>query len=248
MKPKAVVTKLPTKPAAVPRPTSKAVAPRPKFLVVKPRPKAVAPKPILKPLVKPKPRTIAKPAPTISRSTSIRKTEASIVGEKKEIAVVFDSKGKELLRKTGAHNSVNFSVEETKKLRGTTVVHNHPSRKSKQFKGTTIENLPLSGADGFLLERHGLAEVRAVTKDFRYVIKPRSGAKLARARKIEDAWTRRERFHYQKETTRLSKLVEEGKISKVNAGKQVFLFQTESQHRAWVDIADDMGIAYTRRK
>jgi len=233
------------KPPAVeqPRPTvPKPTAPKPRPTVPKqPAPKP-APKP--KPSPKPKPKPTPEPKPLGPQQAAV-KAEAEIAGGTNETAVVFDNQGKELFRRTGSSNAVEFSAKETERLRGATLTHNHPAVHGDVGKAT-IHNLPLSGADGSMLADHGLADIRAVTRDYVYSLKPKPGATLADGKKIMSNWRRRESLHYRKEAARLGKLVNEGQMTPVEARRLSFLYTEQSQHKAWLDIADKSGLDYTR--
>ena len=230
----------PPKPVPPPKPRPKA-PPKPTKPIVKPPPKPAKPAPKAKAPPKPKPKP-APPKPA-KAELAIRKGEAQIVGGTKETGIVYDSKGNELFRRTGGKDIVEFSSSETAKLRGTTMTHNHPTMGTKSTG--TIHNLPLSGEDGYMMAEHGLAEVRAVGRDFTYSLKPRSGI-TPDAKKMRAAWRRRENVHYRKETSRLSELVRKGKMTRPEANRLGFMYQEESQHLAWRDVAKKQGLEYKR--
>jgi hypothetical protein len=79
--------------------------------------------------------------------------EASIYAQTWETAVVLDSSGKVLLRKSGDERSVTFTPEEVEKLRGGVLTHNHPS--SSSFSDDDVQLAVLKG----------LREIRAVGRD-----------------------------------------------------------------------------------
>ena len=228
------------KPKAVPKPKPrKAVKPK---AVVKPKP-TPKPKPKPKPAPKAAPKPTPKPAP--KPVETIAKAETKIVGQKNETAVVFDKNGNEVFRKTGTSNAVEFTASEAERMRGSTLTHNHPPVSSKESRAV-IHNLPLSGADGVLMANQKMAEVRAVTRDFTFSIKPKPGGLPIDAKKLNAAWRRRENVHFRKETSRLSELVRKGDITRHQANERGFLYEQESQHKAWLDIADKHGVEYKR--
>ena len=236
------------KPKAPPQPAPvikrKAPAPAPRV-----EPKKKKRKPTPAPQVKrPTPPKKAAPKKPIvpRRKRGMAKAEAEIVGRDKETGVVFDKEGKELFRRTGGKDRIEFSSEEAKRLRGATLTHNHPPVKSV-VSGAVIENLPLSGADGFMLAEHGLDEIRAVTKHYAFSLKPKPGAAL-NGKKINAAWRRRDKVHDRKEMARLGELVAKGEMERQEANRLGFLYQQESQHKAWEDIAEKQGLEYRRQK
>jgi hypothetical protein len=84
-------------------------------------------------------------------------------GNKYERALAFDSDGNQILAKSGKDTSVVFTADEAFRLRGATVIHNHPS-----FPGEPP--ITLSPADIVMAIMSGLESIVAVTKSttFRY--------------------------------------------------------------------------------
>ena len=89
---------------------------------------------------------------TIFKENRMFPGEKELAKEAREIGIVYDLSGKEILRKTGTKEAVSFTQEEAQRLKGNIFTHNHPS------------NGPLSDTDLFNLWKYQLAEVRAVTK------------------------------------------------------------------------------------
>ena len=88
------------------------------------------------------------------------KDERSIKGSKKEEAVLYDSSGAKVFRKTGEDHLVSFTQEEIRVMRGGVLTHNHPGGAS------------FSVADINMLRQSGLKEIRAVGRDGVYSMKP----------------------------------------------------------------------------
>jgi len=85
-----------------------------------------------------------------TRIRALEVAENTIVGHDIETAVIIDERGEVLLSKTGTHNSVTFTDDEVKLMRGATLTHNHPG-------GTSF-----SPGDVAMLRRNNLVEIRAV--------------------------------------------------------------------------------------
>lgn len=78
--------------------------------------------------------------------------EQAIAELSHEVAGVFDVSGRRLFAKPGDADQVGFTRSEQARLRGTTLVHNHPNGSS------------LSYQDAMFAEKHGLAEIVAVVR------------------------------------------------------------------------------------
>lgn len=239
------VKKAPTKKKEVPK--KKAVKKDPIKKKVAPKKKAIPKKkPVKKPTPPKKKADIPKETKPVKdhAPTDTKKIEEQLKKEKTEVGVILDSKGNELARQRGTNDRIEFSREDEKLLKGNIMTHNHPDVEARNFKAT-IENLPLSGADGKLLADFNLSEIRSVGKEFTFSLKAK-GDKPLDGKKINSEWRRRTNFHEKKETARIEKLVDEKKMTRPEANKHMFLFEQESQHQAWVDIADKQGLEYKK--
>ncbi len=216
-----------------------------KKAAVTPKRKLVTPRKKKPTVTKPKVEPVAKPLTSTQAESGFKRAEAQIADGKNETVVVFDSNGNELFRKTGGKDSVEFTAAEAKKMRGGTLTHNHPSQVSTKGNGR-MENIPLSGADGAVVSGNELKEIRAVTENFRYSLKPKKGVKLANPEKIQKQWKARERKLHRKEVARLSEEVRKGKITPKQAARRSFQSQSESQHQAWEEVSDSLGLEYRR--
>lgn len=100
-----------------------------------------------------KKKTVAKNAGTgtIFKENRVFAGEQDLVDKPLETGIIYDSTGKELLRKQGSVGEVRFTREEANLLEGNIFSHNHPS------------NGPLSDADLYGLWKNRASEIRAVT-------------------------------------------------------------------------------------
>ncbi len=83
----------------------------------------------------------------------VTQREANIVKNDFESAIIFDSHGNVLLKKTGEDHAVGFSEDELKLMKDAVVTHNHPS-------GVTF-----SPDDIYMAMEYDMQELRATTKD-----------------------------------------------------------------------------------
>lgn len=89
------------------------------------------------------------------RTESVRSVEDRIRHQNYESAAIIDENGREIIFKDGEKNCVAFTQEETARMKGRTLTHNHPNSGffSKEDIGVLV------GAD--------LAEMRATTREGR---------------------------------------------------------------------------------
>jgi SPP1 gp7 family putative phage head morphogenesis protein len=97
---------------------------------------------------------------------NLLRAEKRIYSRATEKVYVFDEKGNEVFSKIGGRNSVGFTLDEVKKMKGCILTHNHPSGSS------------FSEADILLLTKWDLKEVRAVSDKHRYSISLKDGVPL----------------------------------------------------------------------
>jgi hypothetical protein len=93
-----------------------------------------------------------------------------------ETAVLFDENGIELIRKKGGKRSVRFSTDELNQFADKILTHNHPG--GWQYDKGSIMHVgnSFSPADVFLAVNHNLAEVRAVTPMYTFILRrPKAG-------------------------------------------------------------------------
>ncbi len=88
---------------------------------------------------------------TMFKENRVFAGEKDLVNKPMETGIIYDSTGKELLKKQGTVSAVRFTREEARLLEGNIFSHNHPS------------NGPLSDADLYGLWKNKAAEIRAVT-------------------------------------------------------------------------------------
>jgi len=215
---------------------------------VKPKvlPKAAPPSPKAR-KAKIEPKLVRKPkAPEVGLKAQLRRAEVELSGRERETGVVFNAQGQEVLRKTGSADGVTYSYREIEKMRGTTLIHNHPAYRSSKIPGAILEDLPLSSDDGAFLVGNRLSEIQAVTKRYRFVLRPKAGAEVARPTTIRRVFKAAENRRHRKQVAEVVKDHTAGKISNKKAVRLVFEGQQEVQHRAWLDVADDLGLEYRR--
>jgi hypothetical protein len=184
---------------------------------------------------------MAKPT-KFTREAILENIENGIVGGKKEVGVLVDDTGNEILRKSGTKDAVGFTKEELKKFQGNTLTHNHPFGTQGDV---TLTDLPLAGQDGFMMAKHGLREIRAVTPEHVYSLKPKPGKRLD-PELIRDVW----QSNVDAQARRLAKdlllEIKQGKITEKEALERFFLAQTEHQHVAWESNASGLDLIYER--
>jgi lambda family phage portal protein len=97
----------------------------------------------------------------------IRKFEERVKNQNFESALIVDGNGEVIIQKDGDKDSVTFSDDQMRNILGaqrTTLTHNHPS------------NSAFSKEDMKFASNTGLFEIRAVTKDYVYVLRREPGA------------------------------------------------------------------------
>jgi hypothetical protein len=109
---------------------------------------------------------VAKPRDEIERQIMLMENERLRYKKDVEQANVYDRSGKLVMVKNGTYNNVFFTDDEVPKLRGTIVTHNHPVPS------------PFSSDDVVMAFRWGLSEIRAVTENYLYVLKPPKGQEM----------------------------------------------------------------------
>ncbi len=204
---------------------------------VKLKPRPVVPKP------KPKPVPVPKPAEI--RENKITALEKLIVNNKKEVGIVVDSKGNEVFRRVGETNKVTFSEKDLKRLKGKTLTHNHPP--VNMWNGIIVEDVPLTGQDGFMMVENGIFEIRAVNSHHTYSIRSKRG-KILDAKAISTTWNRQLDIEQGKAAKQIAKQIRAGKMTETQGIERLSLSQTESMHRAWKTTANSAGLDYKRIK
>lgn len=93
-----------------------------------------------------------------------------------ETSVVFDRNGRKLLEKRGLSRSVTFTVEECRRMKDAIVTHNHPSGWSYPENSIMRIGNSFSKEDLLLAVGNDMAETRAVTPNYTFIMKrPSSG-------------------------------------------------------------------------
>lgn len=110
----------------------------------------------------------------------IKKEEEIRMNKKYETAVSFNKDGEIVLNKDGQSRHVMFTEEECRKLKNTVMTHNHPSGWSYGENSIYRIGNSFSKDDLSLAVRYDLAEIRAVTPNYTFVLKrPKEGWGIA---------------------------------------------------------------------
>ena len=96
--------------------------------------------------------------------------ERRIVEEYVEWAYVFDATGHQVMRKRGTEDGVSFTADEVLVLKDALLVHNHPPNRRFDDGDPRTEGGSFSDHDLDLVLTYDIAEIRAVTPGWRYVI------------------------------------------------------------------------------
>jgi len=105
---------------------------------------------------------------------AIWKIEKNIKDRATEKCYVLDKNGKTLFSKSGGKNSIKFTQEEAKLFKDSIFIHNHPA------------DSPFSTDDIATMLRTKMAEIRAVGKSHRYVMKLKDAEKYLNADKLRE--------------------------------------------------------------
>lgn len=108
-----------------------------------------------------------------------RQLYLSVVAKEKEIrmnkvyetAISFNKNGEVVLNKDGQSRHVTFTVEECRKLKNTIMTHNHPSGWAYPENSVRRIGNSFSEDDILMAVRYDLAEMRAVTPNYTFVLK-----------------------------------------------------------------------------
>ncbi len=162
---------------------------------------------------------------------SILAAEAEIAGNPKETGIVFDKDGNELFRVAGDETSVKFVRSERERMKDAILTHNHPPPENG-----------LSLMDVQAMVATDLAEIRAVTEDNVYSLKPNPewgtddspGKSVIQAHlTIESKATFKK--HYQRLTKEL-----------VNSSTNSEELERRLMHDVVSELAPKFGMEYTR--
>jgi hypothetical protein len=152
--------------------------------------------------------------------------EAAIRGNNFETAVAVDSDGNVLFNQPGDKTNISLTPQQTDRLRGATLTHNHPGRVSTSFSLQDIE----------LASRAGVQEIRAVGRDGT-VYRMQAGSGVD--------WPGVERIGYAKNGQ--IPIVKERLVAEVRAGRMTRAqANSDFNHQVWTDIAPRLGMRYER--
>ena len=110
----------------------------------------------------------------------LSKDENSIRSLNEEKALIYDSSGRNVLKKDGSAHDVSFTKDEIKRMRGCVLTHNHPGGAS------------LSAADINMLRSSKLSEIRAVGRDgvYRMIQPDKWKEEISSASQIADEYNK----------------------------------------------------------
>lgn len=202
-----------------------------------------------------KPQSAARP---VSGVQTLKAIEDKIAYDTVESAIAFDKTGKILFRKNGSESAVNFSSSELKQLEGAIVTHNHPIRTGADTSGLDKNNplhqqtynemvqagqdigLSFSAEDIALFSTYRLKEIRAVTPNYTYRMKPPTNGWDGLS------WEKQILPLYEKHVKRLSDLFQKGVKNKTieNPGE----YAIKLNHMIWTAVAKETGMIYTVEK
>lgn len=130
------------------------------------------------------------PSTQIERSKEVEaiivKAERKIANNKRETGILFDEKGEVVYRQKGGKDYVDFTESQAQKMRGGTLIHNHPSGNS------------FSPQDIKLFTRRRPAEIRAAGSEYTFILSGQidpskadeifEAATALRKKVVDDTW------------------------------------------------------------
>lgn len=164
---------------------------------------------------------VAPDTSTPARCTAVA-IENAIRRDALETGVFIAADGRELLRRQGTPDRVAFTHSELLAIRGTTFTHNHPGG-----AGFSVDDFSLAS-------EFGLAELRAVTLEFRHMA---SGIPLLQSAQ----WLR---AYAAAEAQIAPAMVEKVRLGEFHPKD----FGYEVRHRAWSSLAQSFKFWYAREK
>lgn len=168
----------------------------------------------------------------------IANTENEIRMNKKfETGVVFDKDGNVILDKRGASYSVGFTNEECAMMKDCIFTHNHPRGWGYPEKSLGRIGNSFSPEDIFLAIVHDIAEMRAVTPNYTFVMKrPEVGWEID-IKKIEKLVNQENNKLRREFTTRIN-----------NNTLSPSMASAVHYHILWRRVAEKMGWSYSKAK
>lgn len=165
-------------------------------------------------------KRVAADVSTPARTAAV-KFEETIRRNDHETGAFFRKDGAMLLARSGAPDSVTFTIGELKSMNGALFTHNHPG--GSTFSVADIRNGSFAN----------LSEVRAVSPGYRHIIEPVDAwpaeAAIKRAFEREEAAARRD----------VGTMVSSGELSPKYATTEIF-------HLQWLRAAPKLGLKYKR--
>lgn len=164
---------------------------------------------------------------TEEKRIHIRRNEKILSRNKYETAIVYDKNGDILFRKKGNSDSVEFTKEQMKKLKGNIVTHNHPN------------NSCFSPADIDMVNKANITELRACTADGVYIL--RNNGKWD---KKYNSFDKIQQRYYEIDDV-ISKIY----LDKVaHEGKTIFDYDDEIQEKTVAKLCEEIGIVFKKEK
>lgn len=143
-----------------------------------------------------------------------------------EHAHVFNAAGDLLMSKSGTNDRVSFSPAEQRLLVGATFTHNHPEQNS------------FSEGDIALASRYRMAEIRAVTDNNRFSMRPPAGHRTFSSQMWQNEIQPRVTWHQVQVGKELRAAQKAGTMTDDQAHDQYW-------HQIWTRVAADTGLRYT---
>ena len=177
------------------------------------------------------------PEPTRRALATVRIAEDLIYLDDVETVLVFDHRGREVLRKVGNHDSVELSPADLRRMRHAIITHNHPGGVASgppALRGTSF-----STTDIELAAFVQAAEARVVTAGWRYRLQPpdigwsRNWWQRTLARALPEA--------RQAAIDHLRQQIIQGRLSRDEAFALLM-------HEIWTRVAVEVDMKYTRRR
>lgn len=159
------------------------------------------------------------------------------MNKKLETGVVFDSKGNILVDKRGKAYNVSFTEDECKRMKDCIMTHNHP--RGWEYPENSLGRIgnSFSPEDIYLAVNWNLAEMRAVTPNFTFIMKrPEQGWNIAMKELQTIVRNENEKLRIE-----FGKRIDEGTLTVTQANAVHY-------HILWKRISEKCGWSYSKAK
>lgn len=159
------------------------------------------------------------------------------MNKKLETGVVFDSKGNILVDKRGKAYNVSFTEDECKRMKDCIMTHNHPRGWGYPENSLGRIGNSFSPEDIYLAVNWNLAEMRAVTPNFTFIMKrPEQGWNIAMKELQTIVRNENEKLRIE-----FGKRIDEGTLTVTQANAVHY-------HILWKRISEKCGWSYSKAK